>query len=153
MAVTILHRLAGKPIDTNCPPTTFRDVPPGQWFSDAIAWASHREIVLGKGDGHFAPHTGVTREQLATMLHRYSATMGFSVEVPEDFSLTASPDYSQISTWATESMRWAVYHRLLTAADRKGRLNPSGSTVKSQCVAILQRFAKVIKPIESKNRP
>ena len=144
MAVTILHRLAGEPTVSTYPAAIFSDVPPGQWFSDAVAWASRNEIVSWISDGYFAPHAGVTREQLAAMLHRYAAAMGFSVEVPEDFKLTAFPDYNQISTWANEAMRWAVYNRLFAEADAQGRLNPGGSAARAQCIAMLQRFVKGI---------
>jgi len=78
------------------------------------------------------------------MLHRYSAIMDFSTEVPEDFDLTASSDYDKISAWANESMRWAAYNRLITKAGIQGTWNPSGSTTEAQCVAILQRFVRVI---------
>ena len=144
MAVTILHRLAGEPVVTSCPSTIFIDVPPGQWFSNAIAWASHREILLETGGGRFAPRADVTREQFTTMLYRYSVTMGFSVEVPEGFNLTTFPDHDQISTWANESMRWAVYNHLITGKDTYGTLYPRGSATRAQCIAILQRFVKLI---------
>jgi len=144
MVVTILHRLAGEPPATSYPASTFSDVPPGQWFSDAIAWASHHEIVFGTGDGHFAPHADVTREQFATMLHRYAMVTGFSVAVSEGFNLTISPDYSQISTWANEPMRWAGYNRLVTGTDTQGTLNPNGNATRAQCATILQRFVGVM---------
>jgi len=66
--------------------------------------------------------------------------MDFSTEVLDNFDLTASPDYDQISTWAEAAMTWAVYNSLITGADAQGTLNPNGTATRAQCAAILQRF-------------
>jgi len=138
MVVTILHRMAGEPTVASRP--AFSDVPTGAWFSDAIAWAAYHEIVTGVSFDTFAPNANITREQFATMLYRYAEMMDFSTEVLDNFDLTASPDYDQISTWAEAAMTWAVYNSLITGADAQGTLNPNGTATRAQCAAILQRF-------------
>jgi len=143
MAVTILHRLAGEPAVRTCPSTIFLDVPSGEWFSNAIAWAFQHDILLETSGGRFAPRADVTREQFTTMLYRYATAMGVSAEVPANFHLKKFPDHQQISTWAKESMRWAVYHRLLSEADIHGALSPREGTTRAQGIAMLQRFNKV----------
>lgn len=134
MAVTILHRLAGEPMVPSYPANTFSDVPPDQWFSEAIAWGTHHEIILETDGGYFSPHADVTRELFAAMLYRYSVAKDLSVEVPADFHPTISP----------VPMRWAVYHRLLPEADTQDTLNPGRSVTRAQSVTILQKFVKVI---------
>lgn len=49
----------------------FYDVRPGDWFYDAVIWASKNGIVLGVTEDTYRPNDPVTREQLATMLMRF----------------------------------------------------------------------------------
>jgi len=144
MLLTFLYRLAEEPAVVSSPTSRFSDVPSGQWFSEAVAWGVHHEIVLEAGSGEFEPHTDVTREQFVAMLYRYSVMKSVVAEVPADFDLTTAPDYEQISTWAKEPMVWAVYHGLLTVTEAQGRLNPSGGVPRSGSAAILQRFVRVM---------
>ena len=46
MIVTILYRLAGQPKASG---EVFADVPAGQYYSEAVAWASRYGIVSGYG--------------------------------------------------------------------------------------------------------
>ena len=47
MLVTVLWRLNGCPAPAETP--DYSDVPAGQWYSDAIAWASGFQVVEGYG--------------------------------------------------------------------------------------------------------
>ena len=70
MVVTVLWRNAGSPKGGEA---EFVDVEPGQWYTEAVAWAAENSIVNGVGEGRFAPMSQITREQLATILYRYIA--------------------------------------------------------------------------------
>ena len=137
MATTILHRLAGEWEVPFYP--MFDDVPEGLWFSTAVTWASTRWIVDGTGQGIFAPHAPITREQLVTMLYRHARYMRFSTEVSDDFDLTTFPDYAQVNPWAADAMRWAVYNGLITGTSPT-TLSPQGSATRAQSATILMRF-------------
>ena len=67
MIVTILHRLEGLPAAAG---EQYADVPGGQYYTDAVAWASENGIVNGYGNGRFGPNDAITREQMATILYR-----------------------------------------------------------------------------------
>ena len=69
MVATVLHRAAGEPAVSGSSP--FTDVPAGQWYSEAILWASGKGIVNGYGGGRFGPEDPVTLEQLDVMIARY----------------------------------------------------------------------------------
>lgn len=69
MVATVLHRAAGEPAALGSSP--FHDVPAGQWYSEAILWASGKGIVNGYGGGRFGPEDPVTLEQLDVMIARY----------------------------------------------------------------------------------
>jgi len=60
MIVPILYRHAGEP-DVSSLNNPFNDVPEGQWFSDAVIWASANRVVNGYGDGKFGSNDPVTR--------------------------------------------------------------------------------------------
>ena len=66
---TVLYRLAGSPAVTASNP--FSDCA-GHWASKEIAWAYQKGIVTGVGNNRFAPDQQITREQMVTMLFRYS---------------------------------------------------------------------------------
>jgi len=137
-AVTLLYRIAGLP-DVAIGPE-FIDVPGDQWFSDAVTWAHDRGVVQGVGDGQFAPHDPVTREQFAVMFYRYAEAMGCEVTIPAGFALDF-PDARYVSDWALDGMRWAV-HRGLIRGNDQGVLMPQGTATRAECAAILQRFVR-----------
>ena len=135
MLVTILHRMEGKPV---VPGEAFSDVAPGEWYSDAVAWASANGIVEGY-NGRFSPTDPITREQAAVILYRYAQYKGFAGEVTG--SLSAFPDAGQVSAYAVQAMIWAVRNGLITGLD-DGSLSPGGSAVRAQVAVILSRFHK-----------
>ncbi|MDR1589340.1 MAG: S-layer homology domain-containing protein, partial [Oscillospiraceae bacterium] len=61
----------------------FDDVPPDQWYTEAVAWGAANGIVKGYGDGRFGPDDAITREQLAAVLYRYEQHSG---KAPDDIA-------------------------------------------------------------------
>lgn len=74
MIVTMLYRLEGSPAVSGA--AAFPDVAAGQWYADAVAWASANGIVTGYDNGNFGPEDTITREQLAVIFYRYAAYKG-----------------------------------------------------------------------------
>lgn len=134
MLVTVLHRLAGTPASGQ---NTFADVPPGQWYTDAVAWANASGIVTGTGAGSFSPNGNVTREQLATMLYRYvSAAEG---DTSATGALTRFSDGGSVSSWAADAMAWAVGAGILGGRDT-GALDPAGNATRAEVATMLMRL-------------
>ena len=50
--------------------TSFSDVKSGDWFYDAVQWASGKGIVSGLGDGRFNPQGTASRAHVVTMIYR-----------------------------------------------------------------------------------
>ncbi|MCL2843364.1 MAG: S-layer homology domain-containing protein [Oscillospiraceae bacterium] len=136
MVVTVLYRMEGEP-DVEFEPT-FSDVPAGRWYSEAVIWAYQNEIVQGIGGDRFAPSVNITREQLATMLHRYAGFKEYDRDIPDTASLDAFTDHARTSTWAYDALRWAVYHELVRGSD--DQLMPDGTATRAQYATILQRL-------------
>ncbi|MBQ6262714.1 MAG: S-layer homology domain-containing protein, partial [Clostridia bacterium] len=104
MVATVLWRREGSPVPAA--PSGFEDVPEGKWYTDAVAWAKETGIVNGLTPTTFGPNSYITREQLGTMLFRFSATA--PVSVPERADLSSYEDGEKVSGWADEAMKWAV---------------------------------------------
>ena len=69
--VTFLWRYQHSPSASGA--TSFTDVPAGQYYSTAVAWAVENEITNGMGNGTFAPDATCTRGQIVTFLYRAMA--------------------------------------------------------------------------------
>ena len=132
--VTILYRMAGEPEVSG--ESVFTDVPTGQWYSDAVEWAAKKGIVNGIGNGKFDPNGAVTREQIATILHRKhnSITTGGNLD--------AFPDKNDVSSFATQGMTWAVEEGLVTGVTSGGSvlLAPKATATRAQIATIIMRY-------------
>ena len=134
--VTILHRLAGSP-DPGRASSKFRDIPAGQWYTDAIIWAEDKNIVNGYRDGRFHPDRDISRQELVTVLYRYcSAAPGRAS------ALRSFPDRDAVSDYALDAMRWAVDKGLINGIKKADGdyLSPGAGTTRAQFAVILQRW-------------
>ena len=139
MVVTILYRLEGEPAVTG--DAHFTDLVSGQYYLDAVAWASQNDIVNGVGENTFAPNEDITREQMATILYRYAQYKGLDVSTAAD--LSGYPDAAQVQTYAQKAMSWAVAEGIVAGMD-DGTLNPAGNASRAQIATILMRFCESV---------
>jgi|GEM_PF-766943 len=135
MIAAILYRLAKEPEVKGT--ADFSDVGSDAYYSKAVAWAYENGIVKGVGNRLFAPGAGITREQLITILYRYSMLMGLDTDARGDVS--GYKDRGEISGYAIDAMQWAAGSGLI-----KGRSNteiaPLGFVTRAELATILQRF-------------
>lgn len=136
MIVTILYRLEKEPAVSG---SSFTDVPSGQWYSNAVAWAAENGIVNGVTATTFAPNSAITREQMAAILYRYAAWKGCDVSGRVD--LSGYTDAASVSGYATEAMAWANAEGLITGVTNT-TLRPAGSAVRAQAATILMRLCE-----------
>ena len=136
MLVTILYRMENEPRCFGS--AAFSDVKPGAYYEKAVVWASQNNIVSGYTDGTFRPDAPVTREQLASILYRYTLYRGQDVSAGETTSLTGYGDAQAVSSYALPAMRWACGMGILQGAN--GKLNPSGLATRAQLAAMLHRY-------------
>ena len=135
MVVTILYRLEGEPAVTG--DTPFTDLVAGQYYLDAVAWASANDIVNGVTSTTFAPNDPITREQMAAILYRYAQYKG--MDTTDRGNLGSFADGNTVSPYAVEVMAWANAEGLVNGVENN-RLNPTGQAFRSQVAAILHRF-------------
>lgn len=131
MLVTVLYRFEGSPSVEGLE-NPFKDVPAGEWYTDAVIWAASNGIVNGTDIGVFSPEENITREQVATIFHRYN-------EAPEGTgNLSAFPDADKVDGYAVEAMKWAVGEGIINGSD--GLLDPLGNATRAQIAAIFYRY-------------
>ena len=135
MVATVLWRREDSPAPAA--PSGFDDVPAGEWYSDAVAWAKENGVVNGTSEVTFEPDAFITREQLGTMLFRFSSSA--PVSVPERADLSPFADGGKVSEWATEPLEWAVQAGLIKGTDGN-RLAPDGFATREQFAAIIERY-------------
>ena len=140
MVVTVLWRAEEKP-ETDFR-TDFTDVAEGKYYSTAVIWAKDKGIVNGVTETSFDPNGKITREQLATMLHRYAEFKGLDFRALGD--LTKFPDAGSAHAYARDALSWAEYNKLVTGvkAGDTDLLDRRGNATREQFAAILKRFAE-----------
>lgn len=132
MIVTVLYRLENSPAVTGA--SKFTDVPAGQWYSDAVAWAAANKIVNGYDETTFGPMNAVTREQMAAILFRYEQVKGLENVTLEE-NLNRFPDQNKISAYAIPALQWAVGQKIING-NADGTLDPTGTATRAQVAQI-----------------
>ena len=135
MMVTILWRLEGQPVCNYIMP--FDDVAEGTWYTEAVRWAASEGIVNGVSETEYAPDTAITREQLAAILYRYGDYKGY--DMTGAGSLSGYTDGGATSSWAIQSMEWAVGVGLVSGKSANV-LDPTGTATRAEVAQILMNF-------------
>ena len=113
--VQVLYNKEGKPA-LNGRSNTFSDVPNGQWYTNAVTWASNEGIVSGYGGGVFKPNDPVTIEQVFVILWNYVGNP----------PLTGDADAVGIhSEWAGNAIGWAQASRVLSKFPYQRVIDPA----------------------------
>ena len=133
MLLTVLYRVAGSPLlDETSLGTPFADVPLDAWYANGIYWARQEGIASGYSQDAFGPDDAVTREQLVTMLWRYSGS-------PQTESASTFSDEEAISLWADTAVSWASANGLVSGT--LGNLfEPAGVATRAQAAVVLTNY-------------
>ena len=139
MLVTVLRRMEDEP--ETAAENAFADIPDDTWYTDAVIWASENGIVNGVAEGQFDPDANITREQLAAMMYRYADFLG--MDTAASGSLSRFNDGSQVSSWASDAMKWAVGNGLISGKSST-ILDPKGNATRAEVATILQRMTALM---------
>ena len=137
MLVTVLYRAAGEPTVTGIT-NKFTDNKQGQYYYNAVLWASNMGIVNGATATTFDPNGNVTREQIAAILYRYEGSPTVTG------SLSGYPDQAQVSSFAVTAMQWAVGTGIITGVTSGGRttLSAKGNATRAQVATVFLRYCQ-----------
>lgn len=135
MLVTILYRMEGSPEGARWSP--FQDVPAEAYYSAAVSWAAWNGIASGYDAARFGPNDPISREQLATILHRYGTYRKW--DLPAGGDLSWFLDWQESHAYARPALSWAVEDGLLKGKGQRV-LDPGGPATRAQLAALLHRF-------------
>ena len=139
MLVTVLYRMAGSPdLSGENLGYPFADVDAESWYGDAVYWARLNGVANGTSSSAFSPDGTLTREQAVTMLYNYAKAQGADT-TQGGMAAQEYPDFTSVSSWASEAVTWAVNTGLLTGTNA-GTLNPQGSASRAELATMLTRF-------------
>ena len=107
---------------------TFEDISSEDWESDAVAFASARELFVGTGGDSFEPETQMSRSMLAEVLYRLEGSPAV-----ED---SASGDDSGSKPWYADSAAWATEKGITDSG-----FDPNEAVTREQFALMLWRYA------------
>ena len=134
MMAQVLYNLSSKPATNKA---QFSDVADGDWFAEAVAWASEKKIVNGYGNGLFGSNDNITREQMAIMLYNYCTAM--DIEFPVVRSSGSFADSGNISEWA-ETAEYAMYKAGILNGKGNNAFDPKGTATRAEVAQMFMNF-------------
>ena len=148
--VTILWRSQGSPEPNG--PSSFTDLGANSgWYADAVAWAEQNSVVNGVAVGQFDPNGSVTREQIATILHRMSGDETGNGQQYASIYEQAFSDSATVGSWAKDAVWWAVYHEIwcgVNSPDVGSLLAPTQSANRAQIAVMMVRYLDYVEGVE-----
>ena len=115
---------------------SFTDVSPDDWFHAAVAWCQQEHLISGYTPQTFDPMGLLSREQMTVILHNYARYLGTTLRSNADLSRFSDGD--SVSSWAVDSMEWAVTNGLISGSD--GALRPQDMVTRAELAAALYSF-------------
>lgn len=135
MLVTVLYRAAGQPkaeVTSN-----FTDLDDEGYYYDAVIWAGYKGIVNGTSGTTFSPNQAISRQQIATILHRYANVI--DGDQGKSGSLDAYKDKNSVDEYARTGMGWAVQKGIISGTTDT-TLSPKAQATRAQVVVMLHRY-------------
>jgi len=116
----------------------YLDVDINSPYGPAIAWATEKGIVVGGGNGIFAPDEEISREQMALILYNYMKYKG--ITFPEVQSKTFT-DSSSISSWAADAVYTMTRYGIINGGSNN-MFVPRGKAQRASVATIIMNFIK-----------
>ncbi|NBI68339.1 hypothetical protein D1646_16345 [Pseudoflavonifractor sp. 60] len=130
-----LYRAAGSPA---VGAADFTDIPANSPYASAAAWAKANGVIASYADDRFGGEDPITREQIVTILWRYSGSP--AAEQGQDFT-----DESAISSYASQAVDWSRANGIVSGYT-DGRFDPQGHTTRAQLAVILRGYLTANQP-------
>lgn len=139
----LLTRALGLRTDAN---VTFTDVSSTAWYAQDVAAASKAGLILGIGNGKFAPTQNVTRQELAVILDRALKLTGTELKSANP-SFTTYSDSAKVAPYAKDSLQTLSAAGII-GSDTGSSFNPVAPATREAAVAALYQLLNKIGLIE-----
>lgn len=119
------------------------DQDPSTYCNKAILWCKQQGIVVGyAGTDEFRPQNNISREEFASIIARFAAYKGKDVAADvEQANLAQYSDYTDISEWANNSMKYVTYNKIMTGKGTTdsyiGILDPQSSITRAEVAKMI----------------
>ncbi len=122
-------------------PTSFKDVPSGEWYTDWASQAAKAGLMTGMKDdvgnytGYFEPNRGITRAEVATVLWRIAGSPSSSASVMPDVR----------GHWSQQAVAWCASKSIVTGYTGgawAGTFRPDAQVSREELATMMYRFAK-----------
>lgn len=137
MFVTVLARYAGYDA-SQYTGTAFEDVPEEFYYAPAIKWAAQNGIVMGLTETSFGPDEKISRQDMATILYRYSNYAG--LKLPEKISDVSFADQGQISNYAKDAVQKLCQAQIFSG-NADNTFKPLNSATRAEAATV---FCKLV---------
>ena len=132
----MLYNAVGRPAVTS--PCTFTDVYPTDYYYTAIAWGQSVGLAAGVGNGLYAPHSMVNREQAFTILRQLMPLVGKQCPDASLSVLDRFPDKDLIADYAKGHAATLVAQGIVAGGD--SGIDPKGSLTRAQMAVMLTKI-------------
>lgn len=129
----LLTRALGLRTDAS---VTFSDVKSTDWYAKDVAAASKAGLILGIGNGKFAPTQKVTRQELAVILDRAVKLTGTELKAVANPSFTTYSDSAKVAPYAKDSLQ-ALTKAGIFASETGIAFNPTAPATRETAAAAL----------------
>lgn len=115
---------------------TFKDVPAGSYYAEAIEVA--RTLGIAKGsDGYFRPTDRLSRQDAMVLIYRTLQSKGKTPDAGSPLDLAKFTDQALIQSYASEAVAALVKAGMIQGSD--GKLNPNGFLTRAEMAVILNK--------------
>ena len=146
----ILWRYAGSP-DAESGAAFADESAIASWAVSAVDWAQTNGYVNGVAEDQFGPNSGVTREQLVTILFRMSGSVQGGELMYTGIYEQAFVDSGKVSAWAAPAVWWSVYNDIwcgTNSPDAGTELHPELGATRAQIAVMMVRYMQMQEDVE-----
>jgi len=116
---------------------TWHDVAPGAFYAPYVAWARSAGVTTGTGLDVFSPGQTLSRQEMATFLHRY--TIAMEITLPQDTSLPLFQDIGTVAEWARDAVI-ALQRANIVRGTGDGSFEPLGLSDRASVASMIANF-------------
>ena len=111
----------------------FKDIPEGEWYFEAVEYASRNGLMNGVSETEFAPHLPTTRAMLVTILFRLE-------ETEKEYKNSIFSDVKD-GLWYTDAVNWAAENGIVNGISDT-LFDPDSPITREQTAVMLYRYAQ-----------
>lgn len=120
----------------------FTDCDYDSWYGPYVDWCSENGIIKGIGGGLFQPDREITRQEMVSILYRFSEFMEAAEVETSGVSLSYT-DAVEISSWALEAVKYGAGSGIVIGRD-DGRFEPQATATRAEVSMIIKRFVNEV---------